>query len=66
MDGCAALRCMDGLPGKIKELRSKDSARLQQEYKDLVNGLRKTRDGLDDTSQMANPVLPQDVLDEVC
>lgn len=52
------------LKAKIKEVKEKDASRLKEEYQRLLEGLRQTREAQATDVAMANPVLPQDILEE--
>ncbi|KAG6814339.1 hypothetical protein H0H92_010924 [Tricholoma furcatifolium] len=58
----SAARSVTRLGEKIEEIKTTDAAKLQDEYAKLVEGLQ---DAVDDTdSFMANPLLPDDLLNE--
>lgn len=61
----SAVRSVTKLGEKIEEIKTTDAAKLQDEYSKLVEGLQ---GGLseenDEDSFMANPVLPDDLLNE--
>jgi DNA excision repair protein ERCC-2 len=61
----ASVRCVSKLQNKVMELKVSDTERLAREYRDLVTGLAEQgiiRSGPD--SVLANPVLPEDILQE--
>ncbi|KAG6818119.1 hypothetical protein H0H87_000024 [Tephrocybe sp. NHM501043] len=58
----SATRSVIKLGDKIEEIKTTDAAKLQDEYAKLVEGLQ---DAVDDTDGfMANPLLPDDLLNE--
>ncbi|KAG5642195.1 DNA-dependent ATPase of the nucleotide excision repair factor 4 complex [Asterophora parasitica] len=58
----SAARSVSKLGEKIEEIKTTDAAKLQDEYAKLVEGLQ---DDVDDTDGfMANPLLPDDLLNE--
>ena len=59
-----ATRGANKLGEAIEEMKSQDSEKLQNEYEQLVEGLRQAEIARDQELFMANPVLPQDLLDE--
>jgi DNA excision repair protein ERCC-2 len=59
-----ATRGANNLEKKITEMRSTDAAKLQNEYQKLVEGLQDQEEARDENSFMANPVLPDDLLQE--
>ena len=59
-----AYRCVNRLAEKVDEVKQVDSARLQDEYLRLVEGLQQQSDEREAESFMANPVLPDDLLQE--
>ncbi len=52
------------LEDEIKRLKEADSQRLRDEYSNLVEGLRHAQERRDNAVVLANPVLPDDVLQE--
>ena len=48
----------------ITKLKEEDSERLRTEYEKLVAGLRQAQEARDNAELLANPVLPNDVLQE--
>ena len=52
------------LEKKITELKEADSERLKTEYEKLVAGLRQAQEARDNAELLANPVLPDHVLQE--
>jgi len=59
-----ASRGAQNLEARIKEMRSTDQQKLQDEYQKLVEGLRGTDETRQEDSFMANPTLPDDLLTE--
>lgn len=59
-----ATRGANKLGEAIEEMKSQDSEKLQNEYEQLVEGLRQAEIARNQELFMANPVLPQDLLDE--
>ncbi|KAJ7219264.1 hypothetical protein GGX14DRAFT_435418 [Mycena pura] len=60
----SAGRSITKLGEQIEEIKTKDSAKLQEEYVRLVNGLKDpSEDDAEDTF-MSNPLLPVDLLNE--
>jgi len=62
-----AFRSINQLAEKVEEVKQTDSAKLQEEYQRLVEGLQGGEDGeneLDEAETFANPVLPEDLLNE--
>ncbi|KAL8734970.1 MAG: hypothetical protein Q9181_003002, partial [Wetmoreana brouardii] len=59
-----ATRGANNLERKITEMRSSDAEKLQNEYSKLVEGLRGADEGRDENAFMANPALPDDLLQE--
>jgi len=58
----SAARSVGKLGEKIEEIKTTDAAKLQDEYAKLVEGLQ---DAVEDTDGfMANPLLPDDLLNE--
>ncbi|BGP51643.1 TFIIH/NER complex ATP-dependent 5'-3' DNA helicase subunit [Rhodotorula kratochvilovae] len=60
----SAARSVDKLTETIEEMKAKDASVLEDEYRRLVEGLQAGEDGAEDEDFMANPVLPQDLLQE--
>jgi len=52
------------LESEISRLREADSARLRGEYEALVEGLRRAQERRENDALLANPVLPEHVLQE--
>jgi len=52
------------LEEEIQRLKSEDSSRLREEYDKLVAGLREAQERRDNAVVLANPVLPDNVLQE--
>lgn len=59
-----ATRGVNKLSDAVDVMRRQDSAKLQLEYEKLVEGLRQAEIDREQELFMANPVLPQDLLDE--
>ncbi|KAL6451547.1 RAD3 General transcription and DNA repair factor IIH helicase subunit XPD [Candida maltosa Xu316] len=59
-----ATRGANRLSEAIEEMKIQDSEKLQNEYEQLVEGLRQAEIARDQELFMANPVLPQDLLNE--
>ena len=59
-----ASRGANKLGEAIEDMKAQDSEKLQNEYEQLVDGLRQAEIARDQELFMANPVLPQDLLDE--
>ena len=59
-----ATRGANNLERKITELRSSDAEKLQNEYAKLVEGLRDADEAREEDAFMANPALPDDLLQE--
>lgn len=59
-----ASRGANKLGEAIEDMKAQDSEKLQNEYGQLVEGLRQAEIARDQELFMANPVLPQDLLDE--
>jgi DNA excision repair protein ERCC-2 len=60
-------RCQNSitvLEDEIKRLKDSDSERLRDEYSRLVEGLRVAQERRDNSMVLANPVLPDHVLQE--
>ena len=60
-------RCLTSvglLETEVQNLKQADSARLQSEYEKLVEGLQEAQARRDNEAQLANPVLPDHVLQE--
>ncbi|KIJ17404.1 hypothetical protein PAXINDRAFT_131186 [Paxillus involutus ATCC 200175] len=61
----SAARSVTKLGDKIEEIKKTDAAKLQDEYAKLVEGLQEsTADNSAEDAFMANPVLPDDLLNE--
>ncbi|KDN43310.1 DNA repair helicase [Tilletiaria anomala UBC 951] len=62
----AAYRNINSLADKVEEVKQSDADKLQKEYEKLVNGLQNEQGEDRDEAEnfMANPVLPQDLLQE--
>lgn len=59
-----ATRGANKLGDAIDDMKAQDSEKLQDEYEKLVEGLRQAEIARDEELFMANPILPQDLLDE--
>ncbi|GAA6026495.1 hypothetical protein JCM8202_002913 [Rhodotorula sphaerocarpa] len=59
-----AARNVETLTEKIAEIKEKDASKLEDEYRRLVEGLQQSEEHVEDEDFMANPVLPQDLLQE--
>lgn len=59
-----AYRCIDRLADKVEEVKSADASRLQDEYTRLVEGLQEQNAQRESETFMANPALPDDLLQE--
>lgn len=59
-----ATRGANKLDHAIEDMKLKDSAKLQNEYEKLVEGLREAEIARDEELFMSNPTLPQDLLEE--
>ncbi|KRX94010.1 TFIIH basal transcription factor complex helicase XPD subunit, partial [Trichinella pseudospiralis] len=60
-------RCQENLESLqkfVKETKERDVAQLDREYKRLVEGLREAKHLRDTDKILANPVLPDDILEE--
>ncbi len=55
---------LDNLNTQIKKLKDTDEERLKNEYKRLVDGLKEAQIARETDLSLANPILPQDILDE--
>ncbi|CAE6505762.1 unnamed protein product [Rhizoctonia solani] len=60
----AAARSVTRLGEKIDEIKATDASRLQEEYERLVEGLQETENDRAEDAIMANPILPDDLLNE--
>ena len=64
----AAYRNINSLAERVEEVKQTDAEKLQQEYEKLVNGLQSDTAAGQDVDEaetfMANPLLPQDLLQE--
>jgi DNA excision repair protein ERCC-2 len=60
----ASTRCIQQLSSRIEQLKQTNSEKLQNEYARLVEGLRNAQEARDNAELMANPILPNDVLNE--
>ncbi|KAI9750463.1 MAG: DNA-dependent ATPase of the nucleotide excision repair factor 4 complex [Candelina submexicana] len=59
-----ASRGAQNLERNIDEMRSADKKKLEDEYSKLVEGLRDANEARDEDAFMANPALPDDLLQE--
>ncbi|GAA5984948.1 hypothetical protein JCM11641_005595 [Rhodosporidiobolus odoratus] len=59
-----AARSVEKLSETIEEMKQKDASKLEDEYRRLVEGLAANEENVEDEDFMANPVLPQDLLQE--
>lgn len=59
-----AARNVETLTEKIAEIKEKDASKLEDEYRRLVEGLQQSEENVEDEDFMANPTLPQDLLQE--
>ncbi|KAK3997062.1 hypothetical protein QBC44DRAFT_106805 [Cladorrhinum sp. PSN332] len=59
-----ATRGAQNLENKINEMRESDQKKLQDEYEKLVQGLRGSDECQQEDSFMANPTLPDDLINE--
>lgn len=60
----AAARSLAKLTERIAEMKQRDAGRLQDEYQRLVEGLQRTGIARMTDTVMANPALPDDILQE--
>ncbi|KAF7304874.1 Helicase ATP-binding domain-containing protein [Mycena kentingensis (nom. inval.)] len=60
----SAGRSITKLGEQIENIKTKDAAKLQDEYARLVDGLRDPATDETEDSFMSNPLLPEDLLDE--
>lgn len=60
----SAYRSVNKLAEKVDEVKSSDAAKLQDEYARLVEGLQEQSAEREADNFMANPVLPDDLLEE--
>lgn len=59
-----ATKGADNLEKEISKMKATDSAKLQNEYAKLVEGLREAEEARDENAFMSNPALPDDLLKE--
>ncbi|WFD30076.1 DNA helicase [Malassezia sp. CBS 17886] len=59
-----AYRCVNQLADKVAEVKQADSAKLQDEYTRLVEGLQQQSNAREEETFMTSPVLPSDLLQE--
>ncbi|KAI5950101.1 RAD3 [Candida jiufengensis] len=59
-----ATRGANKLAEAVDEMKAQDSEKLQNEYEQLVEGLRQAEVARQEELFMSNPILPQDLLDE--
>lgn len=57
-------QALDNLEKLVKEMKEDDQNRLQEEYSKMVQGLRDVYQARETDQQLANPVLPDDILRE--
>lgn len=55
---------IDRLADDINKIKNIDAERLRGEYERLVQGLREAQQARETDVQLANPVLPNEILDE--
>lgn len=55
---------IDRLADDINKIKNIDAERLRGEYERLVQGLREAQQAKETDVQLANPVLPNEILDE--
>ena len=55
---------IDRLADDINKIKNIDAERLRGEYERLVQGLREAQQARETDIQLANPVLPNEILDE--
>ncbi|WFD33767.1 DNA helicase [Malassezia cuniculi] len=60
----SAYRSVNKLAEKVDEVKASDAAKLQEEYARLVEGLQEQSAEREADTFMANPVLPDDLLEE--
>lgn len=60
----AASRSLQRLTERIAEMKMRDAGRLQDEYRRLVDGLQRSGEARVADAVMANPILPDDLLQE--
>ncbi|KAJ3121717.1 DNA-dependent ATPase of the nucleotide excision repair factor 4 complex [Nowakowskiella sp. JEL0407] len=60
----ASARSINDLSNRISQLKEQNSEKLQNEYNRLVEGLREIQGAREADEIMANPVLPDDILNE--
>ena len=60
----SATRSLDHLSKRLADIRSRDASRLQEEYLKLVEGLERTGASRIADQIMANPIIPDDLLQE--
>ncbi|KAI9104517.1 hypothetical protein DFS34DRAFT_603467 [Phlyctochytrium arcticum] len=60
----ASARSVQALATRIEDLKTSNSEKLQTEYTRLVEGLRNAQESRANDEFMANPILPEDILDE--
>ncbi|CAH4023200.1 general transcription and DNA repair factor IIH helicase subunit XPD [Pieris brassicae] len=58
-------QALQSLEKSVAQMKAEDSTRLAAEYEALVEGLREAAQARDTDTILANPVLPDEVLDEV-
>ncbi|KAJ3139729.1 DNA-dependent ATPase of the nucleotide excision repair factor 4 complex [Physocladia obscura] len=60
----ASTRSITALAEKIEDLKANNSEKLQNEYNRLVEGLKEVQEARNAEELMANPVLPDDILND--
>eukprot|EP00842_Homolaphlyctis_polyrhiza_P000296 jgi/Hompol1/1267/HPOL_000643-RA len=60
----ASSRSIAELADRVTRMKESNSERLQGEYASLVEGLRQTQESREAGEVMANPILPDDILNE--
>lgn len=60
----SAYRSVDQLARRVEEVKQTDAGKLQDEYAKLVEGLQQSSEDREAETFMANPVLPDDLLQE--
>ncbi|EPZ33822.1 DNA repair helicase [Rozella allomycis CSF55] len=60
----ASAKSISKLAQRIEEIKERDADKLKNEYKKLVEGLRKTKADRETDQFLSNPVLPDDILKE--
>lgn len=60
----ASSRSIQALSRKVDDLKNSNSQKLQNEYQRLVEGLREVQQSRETDEVMANPILPDEILQE--